>query len=73
MPSQALQDFRERLKEVQELLDAHSALTGLRNAQAALNAGPASALRRPKTPRPRFANLSKMRSSNPVGTCGSID
>src|SRR6266404_8363404 len=27
---------------------------------------------RPKTPR-RFANLSKMRSSNPVGTCGSID
>src|SRR5215469_10951437 len=39
VPSQALQDFRERLKEVQELLEAHSALTGLRNAQAALNAG----------------------------------
>src|SRR5262249_40155522 len=39
VPSQALQDFRERLKEVQELLEAHCALTGLRNAQAALNAG----------------------------------
>jgi hypothetical protein len=36
MPSQALEDFRERLKEVQQLLDAHSALTRLKNAQAAL-------------------------------------
>jgi hypothetical protein len=39
MPSQALEDFRERLGEVQQLLDAHGALTRLRNAEAALNAG----------------------------------
>ena len=35
MPSQALLDYRERLKEVQQLLDAHSALTRLRRAEAA--------------------------------------
>lgn len=37
MPSQALTDFRERLKEVHQLVDAHGALTRLKNAQAALN------------------------------------
>lgn len=35
MPSQALADFRDRLGEVQQLLDAHSALTRLRRAEAA--------------------------------------
>ena len=35
MPSQALNNFRDRLKEVQQLLDAHSALTRLRRAEAA--------------------------------------
>jgi hypothetical protein len=39
MPSQALTDFRERLLEVRQLLDAHGALTRLKNAEAALNAG----------------------------------
>jgi len=38
MASRALEDFRERLKEVQQLLDAHSALTRLKNAEAALRA-----------------------------------
>jgi|SRR5262249_31748860 len=36
MPSKALDDFRERLTEVEQLLDAHDALTRLRNAEAAL-------------------------------------
>lgn len=35
MPSQALADFKDRLGEVQQLLDAHSALTRLRRAEAA--------------------------------------
>lgn len=39
MPSQALIDFRDRLSEIQQLLDAHAALTRLKNAEAALNAG----------------------------------
>jgi hypothetical protein len=39
MPSQALLDFRVRLSEVRQLLDAHGALTRLKNAEAALNAG----------------------------------
>jgi len=39
MPSQALIDFRERVKDVQQLLDAHNALTRLRRAEAALSAG----------------------------------
>ena len=39
MSSQALVDFRERLLEVRQLLDAHGALTRLKNAEAALNAG----------------------------------
>jgi len=39
VPSQALADFNERLNEVQQLLDAHTALTRLRRAEAALNAG----------------------------------
>ena len=39
MPSKALENFRERLKGVEELLDAHGALTRLKNAEAALTAG----------------------------------
>lgn len=39
MPSRAFTDFDQRLSEVQQLLDAHSALTRLRNAEAALRAG----------------------------------
>ncbi len=39
MPSQALIDFRERLKEVAQLVDAHGALTRLKNAEAALSSG----------------------------------
>jgi hypothetical protein len=39
MSSQALIDFRERLKDVQQLLDAHGALTALRNAQAEAELG----------------------------------
>ena len=39
MPSQALLDFRNRLSEVGQLIDAHGALTRLKNAEAALNAG----------------------------------
>jgi hypothetical protein len=35
MSSQALMDFNKRLEEVKQLLDAHTALTMLRNAQAA--------------------------------------
>jgi HEPN superfamily RiboL-PSP-like protein len=37
--SQALDSFQGRMKEVQQLLDAHTALTRLRRAEAALNAG----------------------------------
>jgi hypothetical protein len=39
MPSKALDDFRKRLTEVEQLLEAHDALTRLRNAQAALRDG----------------------------------
>lgn len=39
MPSQALIDYRQRLDEVRQLIDAHGALTRLKNAEAALNAG----------------------------------
>jgi hypothetical protein len=39
MASQAYQDFRARLSEVDQLIDAHGALTRLKNAEAALNAG----------------------------------
>jgi hypothetical protein len=39
MPSKALTDFRQRLSEVKQLLEAHGALTRLKNAEAALNAG----------------------------------
>jgi len=35
VPSQSLTDFEDRLGEVQQLLDAHSALTRLRRAEAA--------------------------------------
>lgn len=38
-PSQALTDFDERVKEVQQLLEAHAALTRLRRAEASLSAG----------------------------------
>ena len=34
MPSQALQDFEVRLFDVQQLIDAHDALTRLRRAEA---------------------------------------
>lgn len=36
MTSQALADFKERIKEVEQLIDAHAALTGLRKAQRVL-------------------------------------
>lgn len=39
MPSQSFVDFQNRLGEVQQLLDAHSALTRLRRAEAATVAG----------------------------------
>lgn len=39
MPSQALQDFEVRLRDVQQLIDAHDALTRLRRAEASLQAG----------------------------------
>jgi hypothetical protein len=39
MSSEALDDFRKRLTEVEQLLDAHDALTRLKNAQAALKGG----------------------------------
>lgn len=39
MPSNALNDFQVRLAEVRQLLDAHGALTRLKNAQATLNSG----------------------------------
>ena len=39
MPSQALQDFNVRLLDVQQLIDAHDALTRLRRAEASLQAG----------------------------------
>ncbi|MGO9566495.1 MAG: HEPN domain-containing protein [Desulfomonilaceae bacterium] len=39
MPSQAFQDFDIRLGEVQQLLDAHNALTRLGKAEASLAAG----------------------------------
>ncbi len=39
MPSQSLTDFQGRLGEVQQLLDAHSALTRLRRAEAATAGG----------------------------------
>ncbi len=39
MPSQALADFQNRIGEVQQLLDAHSALTRLRRAEAATASG----------------------------------
>lgn len=39
MPSRALADFENRVKEVQQLLEAHKALTRLRRAEASLNAG----------------------------------
>jgi len=37
--SSALRDFRTRLEDVQQLIDAHSALTRLKRADAALQAG----------------------------------
>ncbi|MBN1771775.1 MAG: hypothetical protein JXB32_10970 [Deltaproteobacteria bacterium] len=39
MPSNALGDFAIRLKEVEQLLEAHGALVALKNAQAAAQAG----------------------------------
>lgn len=39
MPSQALHDFKARLRDVQQLIDAHDALTRLRRAQDALQTG----------------------------------
>lgn len=39
MPSQSFADFESRLGEVQQLLDAHSALTRLRRAEAATTDG----------------------------------
>ncbi len=39
MASQALQDFEARLGDVQQLIDAHDALTRLRRAEASLQAG----------------------------------
>lgn len=39
MPSQALRDFRTRLIDVQQLIDAHDALTRLRRAEASLQDG----------------------------------
>ena len=39
MASQALQDFEARLDDVQQLIDAHDALTRLRRAEASLQAG----------------------------------
>jgi hypothetical protein len=39
MPSQALQDFEVRLLDVQQLIEAHDALTRLRRAEASLQAG----------------------------------
>ncbi len=38
MPSQALQDFETRLNDVEQLLDAHDALTRMRRAEDALEA-----------------------------------
>jgi hypothetical protein len=39
MPSKSLSDFQDRLREVQQLIDAHSALIRLRRAEAATTAG----------------------------------
>ena len=39
MSSRALQDFETRLKDVQQLIDAHEALTRLRRAEGALQSG----------------------------------
>ena len=39
MPSRALADFQNRLSDVQQLIDAHDALTRLRRAEASLQAG----------------------------------
>ncbi len=39
MPSQALQDLQVRLLDVQQLIEAHDALTRLRRAEASLQAG----------------------------------
>lgn len=39
MASRALQDFETRITEVQQIIDAHEALTRLRNAEGALRAG----------------------------------
>lgn len=39
MPSTALRAYEERLKEIDQLLDAHEALVRLRKAEAALEAG----------------------------------
>jgi len=39
MPSKARQDFEARLDDIQQLIDAHDALTRLRKAEAALEAG----------------------------------
>jgi len=36
LTSQALADFKERIKEIQQLLDAHTALTRLRRAEGAM-------------------------------------
>jgi hypothetical protein len=39
MPSRALEDFQSRLSDVQQLIDAHDALTRLRRAESSLKTG----------------------------------